>query len=381
MRRARPAPHLLTRRQLIGTAAAIVGTASRVLGSDRSSPRLAPGHASGAVLPAAPRTLLVLGGTGFIGPHLVRLAVARGHTVSIFTRGRRNADLPSGVERLVGDRNGRLDALTGRRWDAVIDDSATNPDWVRQSTEKLVTSGRYLFTSSTGVYYPYLRHGLTEADAVHTDAKDPKDGSERYGTNKAACEAIVQKVFGARGAVVRPTYIAGPGDPTDRFTYWPVRLAEGGDVLAPGRKTDPVQFIDVRDLAAFMLTLVEGDASGIFNAIGPAAPMTIETFLREASAALKVSPRFVWIDDEAVLRAREIDGMVPWILARGNDLGHTTVRTTRSVAAGLVHRPVAETVRDTLQWFSWLPAERQAAAKWVISRDTEREMLKAWAAK
>ena len=354
----------VTRRHFISASAAVVGAAT-LIGADRAA--------------AAPRTILILGGTGFIGPHLVRLAVGRGHTVSIFTRGRKAADLPAGVERLVGDRNGQLDALAGRRWDAVIDDSATNPDWVRQSTERLASSGRYLFTSSTGVYYPYLQHGLTEADAVHTEAADAKDPSESFGTRKAQCEGIVQRTFGARGVVVRPTYIAGPGDPTDRFTYWPVRLKAGGDVLAPGRKTDPVQYIDVRDLAAFMLRLVEDDASGVFNAIGPAAaPMTIEAFLRDACAALTVSPTLVWIDDDAALKAREIDGMVPWILARDKDLGHTTIRTTRSIDAGLVHRPVADTVRDTLQWFSTLPAERQASAKWVISRDVEREMLAAW---
>ena len=325
---------------------------------------------------SAPKTLLVLGGTGFIGPHLVRRAVERGHRVTIFTRGRRDPALPDGIERLVGDRDGKLDALAGRRWDAVIDDSATNPEWVRQSTERLASSGRYLFTSSTGVYYPYLRQGLAEADPVHTEAADPKDGSESFGTRKARCEEIVTRAFGAKGIVVRPTYIVGPGDYTDRFTYWPVRLAEGGDVLAPGERTDPVQFIDVRDLAAFMLKLVEDDASGIFNAIGPGAPMTIEAFLRDSTAALNVTPRLVWVD-EATLKAREIDGMVPWILASGNDLGHTSIRTTRSVAAGLSHRPVRETVRDTLAWFKALPADRQASAKWVISREKEREILAA----
>lgn len=324
---------------------------------------------------AAPLSLLVLGGTGFIGPHLVRLAVERGHRVSIFTRGRRQADLPASVERLVGDRDGKLEALDGRRWDAVIDDSATNPDWVRRSTARLATSGRYLFTSSTGVYYPYLRRGLVEADPVHTEAADPKDGSESYGTRKATCEAIVARTFGNRGVVVRPTYIAGPGDPTDRFTYWPVRLAEGGDVLVPGARTDPGQFIDVRDLVAFMLTLVETGASGIFNAIGPASPMTMERFIGEASAALGVSPRLTWLGDEAVLTAKGIDGAVPWVLPRGNDLGHTSIATTRSVAAGLRHRPIGDTVRDTLTWFRTLPAERQAGAKWAIPRDVERELL------
>jgi 2'-hydroxyisoflavone reductase len=325
---------------------------------------------------AAPKTLLVLGGTGFIGPHLVRRAVERGHQVTIFTRGRRDPALPEGIERLVGDRDGKLDSLTARRWDMVIDDSATNPDWVRQSTERLASSGRYLFTSSTGVYYPYLRRGLHEADAVHTEAADPKDGSESFGTRKAQCEALVTRAFGARGIVVRPTYIVGPGDYTDRFTYWPVRLAEGGEVLAPGNKSDPVQFIDVRDLAAFMLKLVEDEATGIFNAIGPGAPMTIEAFLRETMAALGVTPRLTWVDD-ATLKARDVDGMVPWILASGNDLGHTSIRTTRSAAAGLSHRPVRETVRDTLAWFNGLPADRRASAKWVISREKEREILTA----
>lgn len=354
----------VTRRQFICTSAAVVTAGTR--------------HVAQTMRTSIPKSVLVLGGTGFIGPHLVRLAVARGHTVSIFTRGRKDVELPRSVERLIGDRSGQLDALNGRRWDAVIDDSATNPEWVTLSTERLSSSGRYLFTSSTGVYYPYLRHGLVEADAVHTDAKDPNDPSERYGTSKARCEAIVQRVFGSRGAVVRPTYIVGPGDPSDRFTYWPVRLAAGGDVLAPGRKSDPVQFVDVRDLAAFMLKLVEDEASGLFNAIGPSSTMTIEAFLREATSALKVSPHLIWVDDYATLKARAIDGMVPWILPAGNDLGHTTIRTIRSTAAGLTHRRVGDTVRDTLQWFNTLPAERQAAAKWVISRETEREMLQAW---
>lgn len=350
----RPGP---TRRAFLGAAATCVGAAASAWSQTRT-----------------PRTLLVLGGTGFIGPHLVRLAVARGHAVSIFTRGRRQADLPAGVERLVGDRDGQLGALAGRRWDAVIDDSATNPDWVRASVAALASTGRYLFTSSTGVYYPYLREGLSEDDPVHTDAKDPDDASERFGTRKAACEAIVRQAFGTRGLVVRPTYIVGPGDYTDRFTYWPVRLAEGGDVLAPGRPSDLVQFIDVRDLAAFMLALIEADASGIYNAIGPAAPLTIGAFLSDAIAALSVAPRFVWVDPDTLV-AEKIDAIVPWILTRGNDLGHTTIRTTRSMAAGLIHRPVADTVRDTLRWFSALPAERRAAAKWAISRETKRRIL------
>lgn len=329
----------------------------------------------------APLKLLILGGTGFIGPHLVRRAVERGHSVTIFTRGRRAADLPAAVERLVGDRNGQLDALRGRTWDVVIDDSATNPAWVRQSAELLKESGRYLFTSSTGVYYPYLTRGATEADAVHTDLRDAKDGSEQFGVNKAQCEAVVQQTFGERGMVVRPTYIVGPGDYTDRFTYWPVRLTRGGEVLAPGNKSDRVQFIDVRDLAALMLTLAETAGSGVYNAVGPRDAMTTEQFLARATKALNAKAQFTWVDDYALLAKHGIEGVVPWILTQGNDYGHTHIVTTRSTRAGLTLRPVDETLRDTLAWFDALPAERKAAAKWMLPEAKERELLTEWKAR
>ena len=179
---------------------------------------------------AAPLTILVLGGTGYIGPHLVKYAVSRGHKVTTFTRGRRNPELPDSVERLTGDREtGKLESLAGRKWDVVIDDSALNPDWVKQSTELLKGNvGRYLFTSSTGVYYPYLKRPVDETTPVLTEFPDPKDGSADFGTKKARCERQVMEVFGDRGVVVRPTYIVGPGDTSNRFPYWPQRLAKGG---------------------------------------------------------------------------------------------------------------------------------------------------------
>ena len=242
---------------------------------------------SAAAPPARKLDLLVLGGTGFIGPHLVRHAVARGHRVTIFTRGRRDADLPPEVVRLTGDRNGKLEALEGKRWDAVIDDSATNPEWVRLSTALLRGNvGRYLFTSSTGVYYPYLSRGLDESAPVRLDADDPKDGSATFGVAKARCERVTRDAFGDRAIVVRPTYIVGPGDTTDRFPYWPVRLAKGGEVLAPGRRDDPVQFIDVRDLAEFMVKLVEDGRGGIYNAVGPVSTLTMRSFLEQSRDAL-----------------------------------------------------------------------------------------------
>lgn len=228
---------------------------------------------------SAPRALrvLVLGGTGFIGPHLVRHLVARGHTVSIFTRGRRQADLPQTVERLVGDRdakdaNGNLagdyTALADRRWDFVFDDSANNPAWVQQSTDMLRNSTtRYLFVSSTGVFYPYRTVDITESTPVRMSMTE--EAADTFGVNKSVAEARTREVFGDRAIVVRPTYIVGPGDSSDRFTYWPVRLARGGEVLAPGKPTDRSQFIDVRDLAEFMVHLAEAGMNGTFNVAGP----------------------------------------------------------------------------------------------------------------
>ncbi len=240
-----------------------------------------------------PLDILILGGTGFIGPHLVRYAVSRGHRITIFTRGRHTADLPESVIHLEGDRNGQLESLRGKRWDAVVDDSATNPKWVHDSAELLRDSvGRYLFTSSTGVYYPYLHRGIDESGPVPLVAADPKDGSATFGVAKALCEQETRRVFGERAIIVRPTYIVGPGDTTDRFPYWPVRLARGGEVLAPGRKDDPAQFIDVRDLAEFMVHLLEGQRSGAYNVAGPRSATTARTFLETARAVINPTVKY-----------------------------------------------------------------------------------------
>jgi len=328
---------------------------------------------------AKPLSLLVLGGTGFIGPHLVRYAVARGHTVTIFTRGKRQAELPDGVIRLIGDRNGQLGALEGKQWDAVIDDSATNPEYVKLSTQLLKDSvGRYMFTSSTGVYYPYLQRGADEARPVRDEATDPEDGSESYGVAKVKCEQQVMATFGERGIVVRPTYIIGPGDTTDRFPYWPVRLQRGGEVLAPGRKDDPVQWIDVRDLAEFMVHAVEAQRSGIFNMAGPAKATTMGAFLEEARAAINPQAQLTWIEDYAFLEAHEIFDSVPWVMLKGNDLGHTSASNAKAIAAGLTFRPLATTIRDTLAWWPTVPEERRTAPQFSVQPAMEAKALADW---
>ena len=349
---------------------------------------LAPAAAHAAMTAAQPARarrpldLLVLGGTGFIGPHLVRHAVARGHRVTTFTRGRRVADLPPEVVRLTGDRNGQLGALEGKRWDAVIDDSATNPEYVRQSTALLKGNvGRYLFTSSTGVYYPYLTRGVDESVPVKLTAEDPKDGSASYGVAKAQCERVTQEAFGDRAVVVRPTYIVGPGDTTDRFPYWPQRLARGGETLAPGRRDDQVQLIDVRDLAEFMVKLLEDERSGIYNAAGPAETLTMGDFLTRAAAAVNSTSRFVWVDDYAFLEEQKISDSVPWVMLKGNDFGHMHVKNARARAAGLAFRPLEATVRDTLAWWPTVPAARREKPRFSITPEQEAAALAAWRAR
>jgi 2'-hydroxyisoflavone reductase len=363
----------------VGAAGAMAGLPSLAAAARTgASPddRWAPGTPS-------PMELLVLGGTGFIGPHIVRHAMARGHRVSIFTRGRRDADLPPGVIRLVGDRDGQLEALRGKRWDAVIDDSAIDPNWVRQSAALLKNAvGRYLFTSSTGVYYPYLTRGAHEALPVRVEITDEKDTAEAYGVSKAQCERIVQEQFGGRALIMRPNYIVGPGDTTDRFPYWPVRMARGGEVLAPGTPDDPAQFVDVRDLAEFMVRMIETAQGGVFNVAGPRATVTtMPEFLETLRTAINPSARLTFVDDYDFLRAHRIGAAVPWVMSRGNSYGHTWVKNDRAVAAGLTFRPIDLTGRDTLAWWKTVPEERKINARFAIPADREREALAAWHAR
>jgi 2'-hydroxyisoflavone reductase len=335
---------------------------------------------------AAPLNILIFGGTGFIGPHLVREAMGRGHKVTIFSRGRRDGGLPPGVERLVGDRmindtipQGNLRALEGRRFDAVIDDPATDPRWVRQSTAMLRDSGWYMFVSSTGVFHPYLTSNNDEDAPVQLTP--PDGGPPQYGHQKAQCEAIVREVFGDRGTVVRPGYIVGPGDVTDRFSYWPVRLAKGGETLVPGKKSDPSQFVDVRDLTKFMVDLVEQRRSGIYNVTGPREKLTFGEFIDTAHKALDSKSELVWVDDYDFLKAKRITYAIPWLLPEGENTYHLQINNKKAIAAGLTFRPMAETVRDTVAtWPARLKELRpgqQPNFRWITA-EKETEVLAEW---
>jgi 2'-hydroxyisoflavone reductase len=316
--------------------------------------------------------LLVLGGTRFLGRALVEDALARGHEVTLFNRGQTNPELFPDAERVRGDRTEDLSALDGREWDAVLDVATFLPQVVRLSVEALQGRvGRYVYVSSVSVYADQSTPPVEGAPVL--ELEDPDDERvESYGALKAACERIVENAFGEAATIVRPGLIVGPHDPTDRFTYWPVRVAEGGDVLAPGLPDDPVQFVDVRDLAAWILDLTERDARGVFNATGESMPF--ERLLDECRAVTGRDARFTWVPSERLLEAgvEEWMGVPLWIASPGWEAANRVV-VTRAVQRGLRFRPLADTIRDTLAWNAereWPPAEGVG-----LTQERERELL------
>ena len=325
-----------------------------------------------------PLKLLFLGGTGFIGPHMVRYAMYRGHAVTLFNRGRTAPDLFPGAESLIGDRDGKLDALKGGRWDAVIDNSGYVPRHVRDSAALLREAvGRYLFIS-TGSVYQFDQDEIDE-DSPLLPIDDPasEDVNKYYGPLKVLCESAVREAYGQRASIARLHVVAGPGDPTDRFTYWPVRIDRGGDVIVPGAPSNPVQYIDARDLAEFVVHLVEQDTPGTFNVAGPALAETSMAELVGGIRAITSAPMaFHWID-EAFLAERKV-GFPLWISATGRMRGACHVRSNRAVAAGLRFRPMAVTALDTLEWIKSEPADRQARIKVDLDRDAR--LLADWKA-
>jgi len=331
--------------------------------------------------------ILILGGTNLTGPHHVRYALERGHSVSIFTRGRKKPglfqDAFQHVEHLIGDRKDDLEALRGRSWDAVIDASGMSEEWTRDSAALLEGSvGTYLYISSTGVYHPYLTTEIDEDTEVSlVDESEGADGASWYGVMKSLSEIEARKVFGARTCVVRPGYIVGPLDRTHRGTYWPDRLARGGEVLVPGRKSDRVQQIDVRDLTEWIIHLLEGEIHGVFNATGPASPLTLEEFVHGMRAATSSEVSWTWIEDYDFLTEHQLYYAIPWILPVGENLGSLRIDIDRAKAAGLAFRPVARTAMDTLEWYRTLTDEERASPPMAISPAREAEGLAAWKAR
>lgn len=349
------------------------------------------GHPTGR--PPQALSILILGGTSFLGPHQIAYALNRGHSISTFTRGRTeptiHPELFGRVESLVGDRESDLSALEGRRWDAVIDNSGGRVEWTRASAELLRDSvGLYLYTSSTGVYYPYLGDDLRETDAVELEvpAGEEENGSYTYGVMKANSELAAREAFGDdRTIVVRPTYIMGPGDRTNRFAHWPRRLEEGGEILVPGNPSDPVQFIDVRDLTEWMIRLIEDKRTGTFNGVGPTSAMGILDFVEGAHRAFDSEADLTVVNDYEFLREHGVGAALPWIMPVDDYSGSARVSNARSVASGLTYRPLATTIRDTRAWWLSDAVDAERRDGWASDErslhNREAEILRAWHAR
>lgn len=337
--------------------------------------------------------LLILGGTIFLGRHLVDEALARGHEVTIFTRGLHEQGVPDGVERLRGDRYTDLSALKGRRWDAAVDTCGFAPHVVRASAELLSDSvEHYTFVSSASVYkdcrIPNLDESyhvstitdeqLREAEQIKPPVENPALAyGEMYGPLKALCERAAAEAMPGRALNVRAGLIVGPGDYSNRFTYWPRRVREGGDVLAPGRPERQIQFVDARDLAGWIVRMAEQKRAGTFNATGPDYVLTMGRFLEECREATGSDARFVWISDDFMLKA----GLGPWMevplwLPEDDEDNRyfLAVSNARALAEGLTFRPLRDTILDTLAWDATLPPDHKRRAGLDPAR--EREVLK-----
>jgi 2'-hydroxyisoflavone reductase len=318
--------------------------------------------------------LLVLGGTRFLGRAVAEAALAGGHDVTLFNRGATAPELFPEAERLRGDLTRDLAALRGRTWDAAVDlDPTTLPRHVLRCCELLSDAvGHLVFVSTISVYADPSRP-LDESSPVH-EPPDPEPeafAEEAYGGLKVGSERAVLEAFGNRAAIVRPGLIVGPHDPTDRFTYWPRRLAEGGDVLAPGDPDAPVQFVDARDLGSWLVRLAGERTSGVFNATGPAELLTLGELLGRIAAAVGSDARLVWTDEARILEA----GVRPWselpLWVPGADwAGLLRVDVSRAPAAGLAFRPLEETARDTLAWSLEAGPQRP-----TLDREREAQIL------
>lgn len=374
---------MITRRDHLGLSAA-------------ASLTLAAASARAADKPKRKLKILILGGTGFIGPNQVRYALARGHEVTIFNRGRQKENWPGHVEELLGDRNtGDLKSLEGRQWDVCIDNPTTLPFWVRDAAKVLKGKVRqYIFVSTISVYAANDKPADETAALAAYKGPDPMAETQAsvaknlglYGQLKAVSEGEARKAFGEGATtIVRPGLIVGPGDETDRFSYWPVRLANPGErwgpeVLAPGDGTDPVQFIDARDLAEWIVRMAESGTPGVFNATGKPIPM--KAFLGGVAAGVHADPRLVWVPTK-FLQANKVHGWSDqpvWVPNEGETAGFHHRGIARALKAGLTFRPLPLTAADTLAWFKTLPAERQAKLRSGLTPERETALLAQWKA-
>ena len=350
----------------------------------------APAPSSPRPRSVAAKKLLILGGTGFIGPNMVKYALARGHEVTILTRGK-SATRVEGVEHIIADREGDMGMLSSRRWDAVLDNNARDYRWVARSTAALRNStSHYLFVSSISAYKTANMSYATASTVRTTPLVEEaerfappsgfKDGDEApYGLTKAISENLVHAAFPGGATIVRPGLIVGPGDPTDRFTYWPVRVDEGGEVMAPGNPDHSSQVIDQRDLTEWIVRLAENGTRGDFNATGPTTRMTFAEMLAGCRAVTSTPVSFTWVPESFLdeQKAKIWSEIPAW--APGDPLMYVSV--AKAVKAGLTYRPFAVTALDTLVWDKARPAAERAKRAAGMPREREQAILAQWKAR
>jgi 2'-hydroxyisoflavone reductase len=322
--------------------------------------------------------ILIIGGTKFLGRHLVDAARAAGHEVTLFNRGKTNPALFPDVETVTGDREHDMEKLSGREWDAVIDVAGYLPRIVRLSAEALKDRvRRYVFISSISVYADNRKVGIDESYPVGKlrDESVEEVTGETYGPLKALCEKAVEEIYGDRALIVRPGLIVGPYDPTDRFTYWPVRVKRGGDLIAPDRPQTPIQIVDVRDLSEFIVKLIEDNASGVYNATGPDDELTMGEFLDACKRVAGSTAAFHWASAEFLAEhgVQPWSDMPVWVPDTEEDAGFSRIDVSRAIGAGLTFRPLEETIRDTIAWAETRPNDHEWRAG--LNSDKERILL------
>ncbi|HMN07546.1 MAG TPA: NAD-dependent epimerase/dehydratase family protein [Gemmatimonadaceae bacterium] len=342
-------------------------------------------------------SILILGGTGFTGPEQVEYAIARGHRVTLFNRNKTRPGMFKGrvAEELIGDLNGDTSALAGKSFDVVIDNPTTLPAWVRNVARHLEgKTKQYIFISTTSVYRDQSQIGIDESSPttpmpaeVDPYTLEAAHASRYYGALKTRAEEEVERHYPGMSTIIRPCLIVGPLDRTDRFTYWPARIDQGGDVLAPDTPDDPCQFIDSRDLAEWTIRMAELRAFGVYNAVGPEKPLTIAEMLYGVKAVTTAGAQFTWVPWEFLEEqgVRPWRHMTVWQPPYGRTAGYQRRKAEKAIAKGLTFRPLAVTARDTLDWHKTRPPEQQAATLRGeingLSMAREAEVLAAWRAR
>jgi nucleoside-diphosphate-sugar epimerase len=344
-----------------------------------------------------PLNILILGGTGFTGPEQVEYAIARGHRVTLFNRNKTRPDFFKGrvAEELIGDLNNDTSALQGKKFDVVIDNPTTFPAWVRNAGKYLAGNTKhYMFISTTSVYRDESQIGIDENSPttpmppdLDPYTLDPPNATRFYGALKTRAEQEVAILYPGMHTIIRPCLIVGPLDRTDRFTYWPARIDKGGEVLAPDKPDDPCQFIDSRDLAEWMIRMAEARELGLYNAIGPAKPMTTAEMLYGVKAITTAGAQFTWVpwDFLQEQNVRPWRHMTVWQPPYGRTAGYQRRNASKAIAKGLTFRPLAVTAKDTLDWHKTRPEKEQLATLNGeingLSMTREAEVLAAWKAK